>query len=54
MSKLDTLAAQARRIAIAAPCQHAMQCADPRYFRCFYPRQGLRVGMVITVNVGEE
>ena len=43
-----------RRIALENPCQHAIQCADPKYFFHFHPAQGITCGVNLTINVGEE
>lgn len=54
MSKFKQIVIQQRMTALAKPCEHAEQCANPRYFFAVYPAQGVRCGVVLTVNVGEE
>lgn len=54
MSKLEKVAAQARMVALAAPCEFAEQCYNARYFFDCHPLQQLYVRVGLTVNVGEE
>lgn len=54
MSKFKQIVVQQRMTALAKPCEHAEQCTNPRYFFAVYPAQGVRCGVVLTVNVGEE
>lgn len=52
--KFKQVVIQQRMTALAAPCEIAERCADSRYFFAVYPAQGVRCGVVLTVNVGEE
>lgn len=52
--KFKDVVKRQRAIAISRPCEEAEQCMDPRYLFVVHPAQGLRCGVVLTVNVGEE
>lgn len=52
--KFKQVVIQQRMEALAAPCELAEQCTNSRYFFAVYPAQGVRCGVVLTVNVGEE
>jgi hypothetical protein len=52
--KFKLVAAEQCMTALAMPCEVAEQCANSRYFFAVYPAQGVRCGVVLTVNVGEE
>ncbi len=40
--------------AIRRPCQHAEQCADPRYLGPIYGTGDFYVSCILTLNVGRE
>ena len=48
------VATQQRMTALAMPCKVAEECTNSRYFFAVRPAQGVRCGVVLTVNVGEE
>lgn len=52
--KFKQVVIQQRMAALAAPCELAEQCTNSHYFFAVYPAQGVRCGVVLTVNVGEE
>ena len=52
--KFKDVVSYQRAVAHTAPCEVAEQCGHPRYFFDVYPAQGVRCGVCLTVNVGEE
>jgi hypothetical protein len=53
MSFSEVVKAQ-RRVALANPCQHALQCFNDAYMFTVHPAQGLTCGVNLTVNIGQE
>lgn len=52
--KFKQVVIRQRTTALSMPCEFAEQCTDPLYFFTVNIAQGVRCGVGLTVNVGEE